>query len=107
VIRGGAGRFTADRQHAVVLVDAIVHGSAFPSFNEEFLRANPFARRYKPIPGDTNAPVVSGAEAPAALRGFLRTTIVPAGSGPQLLSVSHPAMPTRKPGNGAPKSSDR
>jgi hypothetical protein len=94
VVRGGAGHFVGDRMHAYLLADGFNHSLGFPSFNEAFLRANPFARAYRALPDNNHSAVYSGAAARPALDEFIRAgRITPAPDAPLIIGVSHPATP--------------
>lgn len=94
VIRGGYGVFISDRYHPYLLIDGFVHGSNFPSFNEEYARANPFVRKYKPLP-DTVVPlIITGVEAAtAAFLDYVRRGVIPTAPSPQFMVISAPDIP--------------
>jgi len=91
VIRGGYGVFISDRYHPYLVLDGFVHGSNFPNFNEEYARANPFVRKYKPLP-DTVVPIIiTGTDAAtAAFLDYVRRGAIPTGPSPQFVVVSAP-----------------
>src|SRR5262249_48761197 len=95
ILRGGFGRFAADRVHTIMLVDAWAHGSNFPSFDEAFLRSNSFAREYPRLPDVPPITAVFGAAASGAFRDFLRTGAipVPVADSQQILQALHPGLP--------------
>ncbi len=95
VIRGGFGIYTGDRYHALMASDALVHGLGFPGFNEAFLQANPFARKYHPLQDTFSIMVYRGDAAYPALFQFASTgkppaTVAPAGPA---VSVQNPTLP--------------
>jgi hypothetical protein len=94
VIRGGYGIFISDRYHPYLFIDGFVHGSRFPSFNEEYTRANPFVRKYRPLP-DTVVPIIiTGTDAAtAAFLDFVRRGAIPTGPSPQFVVISAPDLP--------------
>jgi hypothetical protein len=94
VVRGGAGLFIGDRLRPYLLADGFNHSLNFPSFNEAFLQANPFARLYRALPDNNFNAVYSGAAARPAFDDFVRTgRLVPTPDAPLILGVTHPEMP--------------
>ncbi len=94
VIRGGYGIFTSDRFHPYLFVDGFVHGTNFPSFNEAYLTANPFARKYKPLPDTQVGVIITGASAAkAAFEDFVQRKIIPSGPAALFVVVSAPDIP--------------
>jgi len=94
VIRGGYGIFISDRYHPYLLIDGFVHGSNFPNFNEEYARANPFVRKYKPLPNTVVPLIITGTDAAtAAFLDYVRRGVIPTGPSPQFVVISAPDIP--------------
>lgn len=94
VLRGGYGIFVSDRYHPYLFIDGFVHGTNFPSFNDAYLAANPFARKYRQLP-DTVVPlIISGiGPATAAFRDYVLRGIVPSAPAALFVVVSAPDLP--------------
>ncbi|GBC76803.1 hypothetical protein HRbin08_00271 [bacterium HR08] len=94
VIRGGYGIFISDRYHPYLFIDGFVHGTNFPSFNDAYRAANPFVRKYKPLP-DTVAPlIITGAgPATAAFKDYVLRGIIPSGPAALFVVISAPDLP--------------
>jgi hypothetical protein len=93
-VRGGFGVYTADRYHPLMASDGLLHGTSFPSFNQDFVAANPFVSKYRPLPDVAQRYNFTGTAALEAVTQFIRTGTVPSSlpSG-QLLTIESPDLP--------------
>lgn len=94
IVRGGYGIFISDRYHPYLFIDGFVHGTRFPNFNDAYLAANPFARKYKPLP-DTVAPLIISGTGPAtaAFKDYVLRGVVPSGPAALFVVISAPDIP--------------
>jgi hypothetical protein len=94
VLRGGYGIFISDRYHPYLFIDGFVHGTNFPSFNEAYLTANPFARKYRRLP-DTVAPLIITGVGPAtaAFKDYVLRGTIPSGPAALFVVISAPDLP--------------
>jgi hypothetical protein len=93
-LRGGFGTYVADRYHPMMASDGLLHGLSFPSFNRDFIAANPFVTQYRSLPDVAQRYNFTGSAALPAVLQFVKSGTIPTAlpSGQQL-TIESPNLP--------------
>jgi hypothetical protein len=93
VLRTGFGVFHGNYFESYVAAVDIFGRVNFPNFSDAYVRANPFARKYRPRPDYNYWVVVSGPAARELFLDFVRTKRVPPPAGAASLVINRPDPP--------------